>query len=125
MNDTFEAAHAAVASVGVRYVTFLSSVLNSGALAFQDIVAAVAGKKLRVLALSLSTNNVAPAVYQWRSGVTTVISRWTNNNTVSPVCWKFSPVGHFETAAGEALRLQTLTAGDTIVFGTIVYVEVG
>jgi hypothetical protein len=83
------------------------------------IVAAVTGKKLRVVAYVLVANAAVNA--KWRSGTTDksgLLYLAANGGAASG----YSPVGHFETASGEALNLHL--SGAVAVGGHVVYVEV-
>lgn len=89
---------------------------SSGA---NEIVAAVTGKKIKVLAYLLSAAGSVNAKWQRASTDITGLHYMVANSQVpSP----FSPVGLFETASGEALNLN-LSVG-VAVGGYVVYVEV-
>ena len=85
------------------------------------VVAAVASKKIRVLGWTLIANGTVNA--KWQSHVTptdlTGLHYFVANGGISV---PFSPVGHFETVAGEALDLNLSAA--VAVGGSLVYVEV-
>lgn len=88
------------------------------------IVAAVAGKKLRVLSYTLSAAGTITA-FQFNSkpgGAGTIKSGILNLPANTAVPTYFSPLGHFETVAGEGLT-GTTGVGSTVT-GSIVYVEV-
>lgn len=89
---------------------------SSGA---NEVVAAVTGKKIVVLSYFLSASGTVNAKWQRASTDITGLHYMVANNQV-PVA--FSPVGHFETAAGEALNLNL--SGAVAVGGHLVYVEV-
>ncbi len=90
-----------------------------------ELVAAVAGKKIRVLCLLVSAVDVNVNV-TFRSGATTILSGLfllrVDSNRLESVDLPFSPIGHFETAAGEALTINNTAGGD--VGGHLVYIEV-
>ena len=97
--------------------------LNAAAnTANQTIVAAVTGKKIRVLSFRLMGAGTAGSA-TFRSGGTSDISETFNFDARSGMVAQFSPVGHFETVAGELLAVSTVTASATCGIG-IVYVEV-
>ncbi len=84
-------------------------------------VAAVDGKKIRVLALQLTANGSVNA--KWQSGaggtdLTGLAYLVANGGLVLP----FNPVGWFETASGALLNLNL--SGAVAVGGSLVYVEV-
>ena len=83
------------------------------------IIAAVAGKKIRVLQYTLVC--VAATDITWKSGATArsgVMSIASNSGISTP----YSSDGLLETAVGEALNLNLSAANQTS--GTIVYCEV-
>ena len=84
------------------------------------IVAAVTGKKIRVIAGKLSFSGTVNA--KWQSSTTSDLTGLTYGvaNTLDP--YQFNPGGHFETVAGELLNLN-LSAG-VAVGGYVDYVEV-
>ena len=94
---------------------------NTGQSVTDDtVIAAVTGKKLRVLALAVVCGSPASSVL-FQSGTandkTPTLTPGANGGFVLP----FNPVGWFETNAGEALTLTTGAGSQT---GTIVvYVE--
>ncbi len=85
------------------------------------IVGAVALKKIRVIAWSLMASGTVNAKWQSAAGGTdkTGLYYFVANTGISA---SFSPVGYFETVAGELLNLN-LSAG-VAVGGSVVYVEV-
>lgn len=85
-----------------------------------EIVAAVVGKKVRVVAYTAVCANTVSA--QWKSGAATAKSGampFAANGGASP---PWNPYGHFETAAGEALNLNL--SGAVQVSGHLTYLEV-
>ena len=93
--------------------------IDETAAAENEIIAGIAGKILRVLAFTLVTN--AASTVTWRSNSTDITGPMPLgvNGRVGA---EFAEEGHFETAAGEALRLNAGTA--TAHGGWVVYVEV-
>lgn len=94
------------------------------------IVAAVAGKKILVLSLSLFSGGTAVDVYlSSKDNTGTKLLGGTGKITLDKTgatgfggfALGFSPVGHFETDSGEALNLN-LSAGNRVL-GQVVYVE--
>jgi hypothetical protein len=96
------------------------------------LVAAVSGKKIRVLSLFMTIEQeTADETYIFNSGasgtaLTGSIGDTTTGDTTRgsvPVSLPFSPIGWFETASGALLELAL--AGTTpIAHGCLVYVEV-
>jgi hypothetical protein len=93
------------------------------------VVAAVAGKKIRVLSLFMTIDVLTgDEEYTFKSGaagsaLTGTIGAAGGAGTMIPISYGFSPVGHFETVAGELLELKV--AGTTpFAEGSLVYVEV-
>lgn len=87
------------------------------------LVAAVAGKKIRVLAGSLTMTGTAVTIrFESGAGGTALTGQMTpaQGQTV-PLPW--CPAGHFETAAGELLNLEL--GGAQSVDGWLVYCLVG
>ena len=85
----------------------------------QEIVAAVATKKIRVLSYAIVVNGTVNV--KWQSDATDItgLMYFIANTGISA---GYNPKGHFETAAGEALNLN-LSAG-VALGGHISYVEV-
>lgn len=84
------------------------------------VVAAVTSKKIRVLNYTLMANGTVNA--KWKTGTLTDLTGLlylVANTGATPA---FSPVGQFETAAGEALTLNLSAA--IAVGGHLAYVEV-
>ena len=97
------------------------AVINTAGADSDEVVAAVSGKRIRVLAYVLSAS--AAATLTWKSA-TTAISGGLEfvGAALVPFSAGFCPVGHFQTAAGEALNLESDAAGD--FDGHLVYIEV-
>lgn len=86
----------------------------------EELIAAVASKKLRILALAVQCGGVA-TVAEFQSGGSTRIHRvpaGANGGQILP----FNPVGWFETTSGASLTVTTGTGSSTDISG--VYVEV-
>jgi hypothetical protein len=84
------------------------------------IVSSVASKKLRVLAYTLMASGSVNA--KWRSNTTDKTGLLYLAGAGYGASPPFNPLGHFETAAGEALNLNL--SGATAVGGHLTYVEV-
>lgn len=90
------------------------------------IVAAVAAKQIRVLSYRLQAGATATNVtFNTKPGGagTAVTELIATGPTTGSSSQGFSPVGHFQTAAGEGLSVTTGT-GSTVGVG-VVYIEVG
>jgi len=87
------------------------------------LVAAVTGKKIRVLSmhLTMSGTTVTWAVESGAGGTALTGTMGPIAQGVT-VTWPFSPVGHFETAASTLLNLSL--SGAQSVTGSLVYIEV-
>jgi hypothetical protein len=86
----------------------------------EELVAAVGGKKLRVLALAVQCAATATTI-TFESSTTTrkhKVPAGANGGQILP----FNPLGWFETAVGESLTATTSAGSDTDISG--VYVEV-
>jgi hypothetical protein len=83
--------------------------------ATQTLVAAVSGKKIRVLQYLITT--VDGLNLTFKSGSTSISANIAATGAMSPYC----PHGFFETAAGEALGFAIDAAESTSVH--VVYVE--
>ena len=85
-----------------------------------SLIAAVGGKKLRILSLAVQCGATATDI-TFESSTTTrkhKIPAGANGGQILP----FSPVGYFETATGESLTVTTSSGSSTEITG--VYVEV-
>jgi hypothetical protein len=106
---------------GLTALTPKFAIISESSSGDNEVVAAVTGpdKKIRVLSYVLMTNAAVNA--KWRSASTDksgLLYCGANGGAVAP----FSPVGHFETVAGEALNLNL--SGAVAVGGHVTYVEV-
>lgn len=86
------------------------------------IVAAVTGKKIRVLAYILVGSDAVNAKFQSASGGTDLTGLKYIAGAGGGVCAPFNPVGWFETASGQLLNLNL--SGAVAVGGELVYVEI-
>ena len=86
------------------------------------IVAAVAGKKIRVLRYSLVVGAAVNVTWASGAGVTTKLTGQMNFAANGGIAESYCPLGLFETASGALLNLNTLAAVQ--VGGSITYVEV-
>lgn len=95
------------------------AIISDAASGSNEVVAAVTGKKIRVLAYTLITDDAVTAT--WRSAANAISGamEFAANGGASPA---FCPVGHFETVAGEALNINL--SGAVGVRGHLTYVEV-
>lgn len=104
---------------GTTALTPKFAIIQESSSGDNEVVAAVASKKIRVLSYVLMSNGTVNA--KWRSATTDksgLLYLIANTGASSG----YSPVGHFETAAGEALNLN-LSAG-IAVGGHVCYVEI-
>lgn len=86
------------------------------------IVAAVTGKKIRVLAGSLTMTGTAVTI-RFESGADgTALTGQMTPTQGATIPMPFCPLGHFETAASALLNLEL--GGAQSVDGWIVYIEV-
>lgn len=90
-----------------------------------NIVTAVTGKKIRVLAVAALTGATATAITfnSKGSGAGTAISPLFANGANGGEILNFNPLGWFETNSGEALTATTAAAGAATGV-LVVYVEV-
>jgi hypothetical protein len=93
--------------------------IQVGASGSNAIVAAVSGKKIRVLAYTLFASGAVNAKFQSAANDKTGLKYFAANGGISAA---FCPVGWFETNAGEALNLNL--SGAVAVGGELVYAEV-
>lgn len=96
------------------------AVINAAANDDNEIVAAVSGKKIRVLTYTFQAAN--PVNATWKSGSSTNLSGALPQTANTGISTTFCPIGHFETASGQALNLYLSAAVQ--VSGHITYVEV-
>lgn len=86
------------------------------------LVAAIAGKKIRVLDLMLVAAGTVNVRFESGAGGT-ALTGVINLTAQAGFAPGFNPAGHFEAAAGQLLNLEL--SGAVSVDGWLVYVEVG
>lgn len=92
------------------------------------LVAAVSGKKIRVLSLLMTIDTLTgDETYTFKSGaggtaLTGALGDASAASAVLVIEYGFSPLGHFETASGSLLELFLSVTGEAK--GSLVYVEV-
>lgn len=97
------------------------AVVNTAGADSDEIVAAVTGKKIRVLSYVLAVSGATTLI--WHSASTPLTGAMQFVGAVSqPFSSGYNPAGHFETVAGEALNLESSGAVDAD--GHISYIEV-
>lgn len=101
---------------------FKRAVIDGAGTADLEIVAAVAGKKIRVYQVVLIASGTTTVRFESAAGGTALtgqLSLAVNVGFSSGFC----PAGHFQTAAGQALSLEVSGAAVS-VDGWVVYAEV-
>jgi hypothetical protein len=90
----------------------LAAVINAAGSGDNPIVAAVAGKKIRVKAWSVSNLTAAAQAIKWRSGTTDLTGLWGVGAVIGVIGAQDLATGdwYFETAAGAALNLNLANA---------------
>lgn len=86
-----------------------------------ELVAAVTGKKIRVLDIVVVSAGSMTIRFESGAGGTALTGQMTVS-AGSGFAPSFNPVGHFETASGDALNMEL--SGATSADGWLVYVEV-
>lgn len=84
------------------------------------VVAAVAGKKIRVLCASVNAD--AAVNVRFRSATTSISGLRYIAAAGGGSGWSYSPLGRFETASGEALNINL--SGTANASGEVTYIEV-
>ena len=107
---------------GLTAVTPKFAVIDAAASGDNQIVAAVTGKKIRVLQYTLVCAAATDIKWYSASSSGTALSGLMSIVANSGISTAFSPVGLFETVSGEALILNLSAANQTS--GTIVYCEI-
>jgi len=92
---------------------------TSTATANVEVVAAVAGKKIRVLAAAINADGDVDV--HFRSASTAITGTRYIPSSGGGSGWSYTPLGRFETATGEALNVYLSAAIATS--GEITYVE--
>ena len=101
----------------VRHAAIVASTAGNNTL-----VAAVTGKKIRVLALSLVASGGANSIRFESDADGTALSGVMDIADNGQLVLAFNPCGHFETVAAELLNLELSAA--TAVGGMLTYQEV-
>jgi hypothetical protein len=95
--------------------TVLSAVISETADGSNEVIAAVTGKKIRVLGYVLNVN--AAGTVQWFSAATAksgAMEFVDGGGMVAPMCDPTAEVFWFETVAGEALNITTAAGVDAL-----------
>lgn len=103
---------------GGRGRTVKYAVVSESTAADNEVVAAVAGKKIRVLSYALSAAGAVTVT--WKTAATALTGAMSLATGTPLVC--IEPQGCFETVAGEALNIAP--GGAVQVSGHIAYIEV-
>jgi len=106
---------------GINPITPKFAAISCSSSGNNTIVAAVTGKKIRVLAYVIVHTLAVTAKFKSSTAgtdLTGAMPAGINGTVQAPFC----PVGYFETASGEALTL--VLGGAVAVGGHITYVEV-
>lgn len=93
----------------------------SGSAGDVTAVAAVAGKKIRVLQFYVRQSAAGTVRFESAAAGTALTGVMVTTTADLVVQGDFNPVGHFETIAGELLNVE---AGTAAVMGWLVYQEV-
>ena len=107
---------------GSSQLTPKYKVIDHAASGDNEIVAAVANKKIRVLSAVLVMTGTAVTIrFESAAGGTALTGQMTPLQGHS-INFPFNPLGHFETIAGQALNMEL--GGAQSVDGCLTYVEV-
>lgn len=87
------------------------------------LVEAVTGKKIRVMAGSLTMTGTAVTIRFESAASGTALTGQMTPLQGTTILLPYCPLGHFETVAGELLNLEL--GGAQSVDGWLVYIEVG
>lgn len=112
-------------SIGVGVDATLSpkfAVIDKAGNGNNEIVAAVTGKKIRVLAAFFTMTGTAVTIRFESAADGTALTGQMTPSQGQTISLPFNPVGWFQTVAGEALNLEL--GGAQSVDGALVYVEV-
>lgn len=85
-------------------------------------VAAVSGKKIRLISYRLSNNGAAACTVLWASTATALTGPMSMANDVAGIDGSWNPDGHCETVAGEPLNL--VQSGTEALGGYGSYIEI-
>jgi hypothetical protein len=102
------------------YQTPLFAAIAAASSGNNTLVAAVAGKRIRVLAGSLTMTGTAVTIRFESAADGTALTGQMTPAQGQTIPLPFCPVGHFETVAGELLNLEL--GGAQSVTGWLVYV---
>jgi hypothetical protein len=105
---------------GTTALTPKFAVISESSSGNNEVVAAVVGKKIRVLQWIVSGS--AAVNFKWRTASTDISGLFYIASAGGGAAGSYNPVGHFETVANEALNLNL--SGAVAVGGSVVYVEV-
>lgn len=98
------------------------AVITSSGAGDVTAVAAVAGKKIRVLSYYIRQSAAGTVRFESGAGGTALSGVMVTTTADLVVQGEYSPVGHFETAAGALLNIE---AGTAAVMGHLTYQEIG
>ena len=107
---------------GTTLLAIKTAFLNATDIGDTEIVAAVAGRKIRVLGWSLNNGGASVATVHFRSGATAICSTKDLAADGGGMVGALVQGFWFETVAGAALNINLLAAGTVGV--DVVYVEV-
>jgi hypothetical protein len=107
---------------GTTQLTPKFAAIAASASGNNTLVAAVTGKKIRVLAYNIIGNGAVNAKFQTGAGGTDLTGLKYIAAAGGGICAPFNPAGWFETAAGALLNLNL--SGAVAVGGELVYIEV-
>jgi hypothetical protein len=105
---------------GTTALTPQFKVISCSSSGNNEIVALVSAKKIRVLQWIVTAS--AAVNFKWRTASTDISGLFYAAAAGGGAGGAFNPLGHFQTASGEALNLNL--SGATAVGGCLVYVEV-
>lgn len=106
----------------LEYIDIKRAVIDNASSGDNEIVAAVTGKKIRVLSGFIESGGAVTVRFESGAGGTALTGQMSlaaNQNMVLP----YNPLGWFETVAGAALNMEL--GGAVSVDGAIQYVEIG
>jgi hypothetical protein len=98
--------------VSAAHVARYAFINAAAATADQQVVAAVAGKRIKVMGVVLTAGSAAGTIL-FESGTSTAISATFNLAANGGLAFGFNLDGWFETRVGEALTVTTAGAGAT------------
>ena len=106
--------HNELGSREVKYAVITATTTSGD----NTIVAAVSGKRIRVLSYTLASSGNSTVT--WKSDNSTALSGTMYTNEIDQLVCGYTPDGHFQTVAGEAL---TATLGNVAYHGHLSYIE--